>query len=242
MEQGKSTIVDNLISTRLENLIRFEVDFESTGSAKPGITRITGDQLQTLRRSLHTLGDSQSLVCDIGGTQFSNFMTTLSQFRGTTSEFDRIIFVMRSTGIKEGDALDSIADLIEKGADPSKVSVIFNFEPYTVGLESLRSKLRSRLAKVFESAEKFGFHVCETPIIEAAYLYTNLFNSRDWTVDDLDRAPDFKDQIRELVSKSKDVPEALFELESWQENARSFAKPNLDAVWSEILSASNRVV
>ena len=241
MDQGKSTIVDNLIAPRLENLVRFEIESLSTGSQKAGITKIKGCELQILRRSLLILPDTHNFVCDVGGSEFVNFMAEMLRYKSTAGEFDRILFVMRSTGIKEGDSLASIAELIEMGAHPDKVSVIFNFELFTVGLAEMRRNLRARFAKVFAGADEYGFQVCQTPIVNAELLYKAVFNSPDWTVDGLANAPNFRIKIKELVAGGKEVPEALFVLEALQEQARSFGKANLDAVWAEIMAASQGV-
>jgi hypothetical protein len=89
---------------------------------------------------------------------------------------------------------------------------------------------------VFEAAEKFGFQVCDTPIVQADPLYQAVFSSPEWDINSLAAAPSFREQIMELTEADKLVPEKLYLLESAQANAQSFGKPNLDAVWAEILA------
>ena len=238
MDQGKTSFVDNVIATRLDNLIRIEIESASTGSAKEGITRIPATQLPELRDALLDLDDDQNLVVDVGGSEYGDFMREITQYRSTTAEFDRFVFVMRAGGIKQLDALESIMELISMGAEPAKVSVLFNFAPYTVGLPNLRATLRAQFGGVFDAADKAGFHVCETPIMAADAMYKTVFGSKKWNIDALASGQDFRLQMKELRKAGQPVPDALRALESAQENARSFGKPNLDAVWDEIMTAT----
>jgi hypothetical protein len=238
LDQGKTSIVDNLVVPRLLNPTRFEIEVASTGSAKPGITRIAAAQMSQLREALMDLSPEDSLVVDVGGSQYSEFLVSLSQFRSTSAELTRIVYVMKYGGIKQSDAIGALIKLFEMGVEPQKVSVVFNGAPYLVGLEELRKNLASEFSKVFESSSKFGFHICPTPIVYADALFRTVFHSPDWTIDSLANAPDFRENIRSLKKNGQEVPTALFVLEAAQENARSFGKANLDAVWQEIMSVT----
>lgn len=242
LDQGKTAIVDNLIAPRLNNLVRIEIESASTGSSKPNVTRIPATKLPLLRQALLTLDEDDSLVCDVGGSEYSAFMHEVTQYRSTTAEFDRFLFVMRAGGgIKEADAMDSIIELLGMGVAPEKVSVIFNYAPYVVGLPALRENLRAQFGNVFSKAAKAGFHVCATPLINADPLYKIVFHSPTLTIDSLANGADYRAEMKALKKSGKEIPESLYVLESAQENARSFGKANLDAVWSEIMAASAEV-
>lgn len=238
-DAGKTVAVtDCLLGTRVPNLIRFEIEDRSTGSAKIAPEqRIPATDLSKLRRALLDLEDDQNLVCDVGGTEYVSFMNEIAKARSTAKRIDRFIFVMRAVGIKQGDALNSIAELVDMGAEPRKISVIFNFAPFTQGLDRLRANLRKDFEKVFEASEQVGFHICPTPIMRADALYRAVANSKKWTIDGLASAPDFGLQLAEL-RRAGTVPDSFYEMELVQDNARSFGKPNLDAVWRELLAAA----
>lgn len=239
MDQGKTSIVDNLIAPRIDNLVRVEIESASTGSSKDGVNRIPASQLPKLREAILDLDDDQSLVCDVGGAEYGSFMAEITKYASTAAEFHRFLFVMRCGPIKEADALESISELLQMGAKPSQVSVVFNCAPYQVGLDRVRASLREEFRNVFEKAEQAGFHVCETPIVEAIDLYKTVFGSSQWSIDSLASAPNLRDEIKALKRAGQEVPDTLRQLELAQENARSFAKANLDAVWSEIVAAQN---
>jgi len=115
--------------------------------------------------------------------------------------------VMRAGGIKQLDALESIMELISMGAEPAKVSVLFNFAPYTVGLPNLRATLRAQFGGVFDAADKAGFHVCETPIMAADAMYKTVFGSKKWNIDALASGQDFRLQMKELRKAGQPVPD-----------------------------------
>lgn len=236
MDQGKTSIADNLFMPYLPNPLRFEVEKSSTGSSKSGVQRISPNQLAVLREALMNLADDENLVCDVGGSAYADFMEWLSQFRSTTREFNLLIYVIKIGGIKQADALTALAELFEMSAEPSKVSVVFNGAPYTIGLEALRRNLAVEFAEVFACGKELGFHVCTTPIVYADHLYKTVFHSPDWTIDSLANGPDFRSQIRALKRAGEEIPPALLILEAAQENARSFGKANLDAIREEIMS------
>lgn len=239
MDQGKTSLMDNLAAPRIADMIRYEVDRGSTGSSKKNVLRISPDSLGDLREALMNLNAGESLGCDVGGSVYREFMLWLSQFKSTTREFDLMLYVIKFGGIKQADALDGLTELFELGAEPGKVSVVFNGAPYTLGLQNLRRNLEQEFLEVFECGKEHGFHVCTTPIVSADHLYKTVFHTADWTIDSLSSGPDFRSQIRDLKNAGQEIPKALLVLEAAQENARSFGKQNLDAVWEEIMSAHN---
>jgi hypothetical protein len=236
---GKTAFVDNCIATRLPNLVRLEIEDISTGSRKPGIIKLRGDEIPRLREALSVVKkNNTNLVCDVGGSEYGRFLSELKLAPSTASRFDHFVFLMRS-GIKQSDATGVVEELIRLAVPPEKISVLFGMAPYQPNLRQIQEKLEITFRHVYETAKDLGYHICKTPVVSIPDLYTFLSGEPDLTVDGLVAAKNFDDEVVKLEDEGKDVPIRLSVMAMVQENARTFAKANMDEIWNELSTAIN---
>lgn len=238
-DAGKTSAVDNLFAPRIDNLIRVEIEHANKGSAKPGVIRIRSSQIAGLRSQLLDLDEDQNLIVDLGASEYRDFMAGIAKLKSTTAEFDRFVLIVKAE-MKQDTAMKGIAELLNLGIDPEKIVVIFNRALFNkdTPLPDLHAEMRVQFAQVFEAADKVGFHVVKTPIVDVEDVYKFCFLSPIWTIDGLASAPSFREEVRAFrkANPGQPTPANLHAMDQLQDQCRSFVKLNLDQVWADFMA------